>query len=89
MKQDNWITRAIEKMDAFDRGYEQGASYNYSKVGNDLANAYDEGYEQGGQDMAKKIINEMYNYSKKYTWMCLSPEDIEMFADKYGVEVEE
>ena len=49
---------------------------------------FDKGYEQGGKDMATKIFNELYNYSKKYTWMCLSPEDIEMFADKYGVEVE-
>jgi hypothetical protein len=50
---------------------------------------FDRGYEQGSKNMAKKILNEMYNYSKKYTWMCLSPDDIEMFADKYGVEIEE
>ena len=44
--------------------------------------------EQAVKDTAKEIYQEMYDYSKRHTWYCLSPDDIEMFASKRGVEVE-
>ena len=43
---------------------------------------------QAVKDKAKEIYQEMYAYSKRHNWYCLSPDDIEMFADKHGVEVE-
>lgn len=51
--------------------------------------AYKNGYEKGCKEMAREIFQELYDYSKYYTWMCLSPDDIETFASKYGVEVEQ
>ena len=46
------------------------------------------GYAKAVKDTAKEIYQEMYAYSKRHNWYCLSPDDIEMFADKRGVEVE-